>query len=108
MFSFIPDLYAMSPQKGEGQADMMSQLMLFGSIFMIFYFLVIRPQQKKAKLQKNMIESIKVGDEVVTGAGFYGKVKKQPAEKDYVELEIAANTVVKIQKDQIVSVNPEN
>jgi len=108
MFSLIPDLHAMSPQQGEGQASMMSQLMLFGSIFMIFYFLVIRPQQKKAKEQAKMLEAIKVGDFVITAAGLHGTVKKTPADKDFLELEIAQNTVVKLQKDQITSVNPEN
>lgn len=103
MFSLIPDLYAMQPQGGGGGNEMMSQLVMFGAIFMIFFFLVIRPQQKKAKDHAKMLDTLSAGDEVVTAAGIYGKVKKKYDEKDVVELEVAQNTVIKVQKAQITA-----
>ena len=106
MFSLIPDLYAMSPQKDQADPGMMNQLMLFGTIFMIFYFLVIRPQQKKAKAHGKLVDNMKVGDEVITSSGLYGKVKKKSDDQDFIELEIAQNTVIKVQKEQITSINP--
>ncbi|OGG93258.1 MAG: preprotein translocase subunit YajC [Candidatus Lambdaproteobacteria bacterium RIFOXYD2_FULL_50_16] len=103
MFSLVPDLYAMAPKEGGKDPGMMGQLVLFGSIFLIFFFLVVRPQQKKAKAQAQMIDSLEVGDEVVTAAGIYGKIKKKYDDKDFVELEIAHNTVIKIKKDQLTA-----
>ena len=108
MFSLIPSLYAMSPQKGQAESGMMGQLMLFGSIFLIFYLLVIRPQQKKAKAHTKLLEELKAGDDVITATGLYGKIKKKHADKDFVEIEIAPNTVVKIETKQIAGLNPLN
>ncbi|MDT8445363.1 MAG: preprotein translocase subunit YajC [bacterium] len=104
MFSLIPDLYAMQPQGGGSGNEMTSQLVMFGAIFMIFFFLVIRPQQKKAKNLAKMIDNLKNGDEVITAAGIYGKIKKKYDEKDYMELEIAHNTVIRVQKSQVTAV----
>jgi len=86
---------------GGGNSEMVSQLVMFGAIFGIFYFLVIRPQQKKAKDHAKMVESLKVGDEVITASGIYGKIKKTAEAKEYFELEIASGVVVKVIKSQI-------
>ena len=80
---------------------MVSQLVMFGAIFGIFYFLVIRPQQKKAKEHAKMVDSLKTGDEVITSSGIYGKIKKTAEGKEYFELEIASGVVVKVIKSQI-------
>ena len=105
MFSLIPTVYAMAPQGGEAQGPgMAGQFALFGVIFLIFYLLVIRPQQKKAKDAQKMIESLQKGDQVVTQAGIYGKVNKFTGDKDYLHLEIAEKTIVKIKKAQIAEV----
>ena len=65
----------------------------------IFYFLMIRPQSKRAKQQKEMLSAIKSGDEIVTAGGVYGRVKN--VEDNVIVLEIAANTEITLQKGSI-------
>jgi preprotein translocase subunit YajC len=100
MFSLVPDLYAMSTQSGQ-DPGFMGQIILFGAIFLIFFMLVIRPQQKKAKKHRELLSSVQKGDQVVTASGISGKVNKVFDEKDYLLLEIADKTVIQIQKSQI-------
>ena len=100
MFSLVPDLYAMSTQSGQ-DPGFMGQIILFGAIFLIFFMLVIRPQQRKAKKHRELVASIQKGDQVITASGIYGKVNKAFDDKEYVLLEIADKTVIKIQKAQI-------
>ena len=71
-------------------------------IIPIFYFLVIRPQQRQAKAHRDMIASVKRGDMVVTAGGILGKVTK--VDETDVEVEIAANVRVKVVKGTISSV----
>lgn len=104
MFSIIPDLYAMAPQSGGGNPGMMGQLVLFGAIFLIFFMLVIRPQQKKAKKHREMITTMQKGDRVITASGIHGKINKISDDKDTMLLEIAEKTIIKIQKNQIADV----
>ena len=66
-------------------------------IFVIFYFFLIRPQQKKVKEHKAMVESLKRGDKVVTSGGITGTVERLIA-NDKVEVEIAENVKVEIVK----------
>ena len=66
-------------------------------IFVIFYFFLIRPQQKKVKEHKAMVESLKRGDKVVTSGGITGKVERL-IDNDKVEVEIADNVKVEIVK----------
>jgi preprotein translocase subunit YajC len=68
-------------------------------IFVLFWFLLIRPQQKKAKLHNQMLSTLEKGDEVLTTSGLIGKINK--TEDNIVELEIADNVVVKLQKSSI-------
>ena len=98
-FSLVPALYAMASPSD--QSGGMSSLIMFGLIFVIFFFLIIRPQQKKAKRHRLMLESIKKGDQVITGAGIFGTVNKVFDEQNYVLLEIADKIVVKLLKSQI-------
>ena len=66
-------------------------------IFVIFYFFLIRPQQKKVKEHKAMVESLKRGDKVVTSGGIMGTVERL-IDNDKVEVEIAENVKVEIVK----------
>jgi len=68
-------------------------------MFAIFYFLLIRPQQKKAKEHKALLESIKKGDSVVTASGIFGKI--MAVEDGIVSLEVATGVVIKIGKEHI-------
>ena len=66
-------------------------------IFVIFYFFLIRPQQKKVKEHKAMVESLKIGDKVITSGGITGTVERL-IDNDKVEVEIADNVKVEIVK----------
>jgi len=71
-------------------------------IFVIFYFFLIRPQQKKIKEHKNMVSSLKRGDDVVTSGGIVGKVEKVH-DDDKIDLSISENVIVKVVKSTIQS-----
>jgi preprotein translocase subunit YajC len=85
-----------------GSASMISGLIPMVLIFVIFWFLLIRPQQKQMKEQRAKIESAKKGDSVVTGGGFLGKISK--VEGDIVEVEIASGIKVKVVKSTLSDV----
>jgi preprotein translocase subunit YajC len=72
-------------------------------IFAIMYFLLIRPQQKKMKELKAMIDALRRGDQVLTGGGIVGKVTKV-GDDNTIEVEIATGVTVKIVKSTVVSV----
>jgi preprotein translocase subunit YajC len=71
-------------------------------IFVIFYFLLIRPQQKKVKEHRDMVNSIKKSDVVVTSGGIVGKIVKV-SEDDFAELQIADKTIIKVVRSTISS-----
>ena len=77
----------------------LGQVFLFGSIILIMYFFMIRPQQKKQKETKKFIEEIKKGDDVVTIGGLHGKVYS--VDGDTVQLELDSGLKVKVEKSAI-------
>lgn len=83
--------------------DLMSFLPMV-VIFVLFYFMLIRPQVKQAKQHKTMLEALKAGDEVATNGGIIGKVTK--VSEQFVSVEIAANTVVHVQKHTVQTILP--
>jgi len=74
-------------------------------MFAIFYFLLIRPQQKKAKEHKALLEAMKKGDNVITAGGVHGKVTA--VENDLVTLEIASGVNIKITKSYIAAIKKD-
>lgn len=74
-------------------------------MFAIFYFLLIRPQQKKAKQHKELIEGLKVGDTVVTVGGIYGKVAA--IQENVLTIEIATGVKIKVTRSSVASVDKE-
>jgi preprotein translocase subunit YajC len=74
-------------------------------MFAIFYFLLIRPQQKRAKQHKELVESLKVGDQVVTAGGIHGKVAA--VQDTVVTVEVAAGVKIKVNRTSIVSSKQE-
>ena len=72
-------------------------------IFIVFYFLLIRPQQKKAKDQRAMLDALRRGDRVVTGGGILGTVSKVVSPEE-VEVDIASGVRVKVLRSTITSV----
>ena len=71
-------------------------------IFVIFYFFLIRPQQKKVKDHKDMVSSLKRGDEVITGGGLVGKIEKVIGD-DRVDVQISENITVQVVQSTIQS-----
>ena len=73
-------------------------------IFAVFYFLLIRPQEKKRKEQINLISSVQRGETIITNSGVYGKVDNINESDASIDLEIAKNVVIKIAKDSVADI----
>ncbi len=65
-----------SPASAGSEQSMVPTIIMFASIILVFYFLMIRPQQKRQKKHQEMLSSLKTGDKVVTTAGIHGKIDK--------------------------------
>jgi preprotein translocase subunit YajC len=105
MFPFTADVAHAMGGGGSAGADPSQQflgLLPLVAMFAIFYFLLIRPQQKKAKEHKAMLEALKKGDEVVTAAGMMGRVTA--IAEDVVTVEVAPDVKIKFQRNAIASV----
>jgi preprotein translocase subunit YajC len=90
---------------GVGGQGLLSALMLPALLLVVFYFLLIRPQNKRAKEQKEMLSKVAVGDEVATTGGILGKVVE--VGDQFLTLEIASGVSVKLQKFQVAQVLPK-
>lgn len=106
LLNFVTEAYAMgpNPQAGAqpgGAQGMIASLLPLILIFVVFYFLLIRPQQKKAKEHKQMLDNLKKGDKVVTAGGAYGVVES--VADNTVVLKIAENVKVKYGKGYITA-----
>ena len=98
---FIASAYA---QDAAPQNSLLSFLPLI-VIFVVFYFLLIRPQMKRAKEHKALVTQLANGDEVVTTGGLLGKITN--VGDSFVTIELAENVKVKLQKHAIASVMPK-
>jgi preprotein translocase subunit YajC len=96
---------ATQPVKTGGIESLTGMLPFFGIMFAVMYFLMIRPQQKKAKEQRQMMDALGKGDEVVTAGGILGKVVK--VNETYVTIEVSANTEIVVQKHAITTLLPK-
>jgi preprotein translocase subunit YajC len=99
----IPTAHAQAA--GAPQGDPLMSWLLLGGMFVLFYFLLIRPQQKRAKEHKQLVDALKPGDEVVTGGGVLGRVSA--VTDQFASVELAPNVVVKVQRHSIVAVLPK-
>ncbi|WP_200763445.1 preprotein translocase subunit YajC [Nitrosophilus alvini] len=82
-----------------GAAGILGSLFPLIIIFVIFYFLIIRPQQQQAKKHKEMVESLKKGDKIITTGGIVAEVIKP--EEDFIKVKLNDEVVVKIHKDYV-------
>jgi len=103
MSFFISDALAAAPAQGS-QDPIMSFLPLV-LIFVVFYFLLIRPQTKRAKEHKKMVAELSKGDEVVTNGGLLGRVIE--VGENFVQVKIADGVEVKVQKQAIANLMPK-
>jgi preprotein translocase subunit YajC len=99
---FISDAMAASPQS---QGDALMGFLPLVVIFVVFYFLLIRPQSKKAKEHRAMVAALAKGDEVVTNGGVLGKISK--VGENFVELEVAEGMILKVQRQAIANLMPK-
>ena len=96
-------LIAMAPQGGDGGGgSLVSTIIMFGAIFAIFYFMIIRPQQKRAKEREKLLSNIEKGDKIVTSGGVHATIVG--IEEKTVLIEIAPNVKVKVERSAIGSV----
>ncbi len=91
-----------APAKGP---SLIETLTLPLGFLVIMYFLIIRPQQKKAKDQANLMSNLKAGDEVVTTGGIIGKIRS--VSDQFITLEISQNTAVKVLKGNITGLTKQ-
>ena len=99
---FATPAYAQAANPG-GAAAGLQTLIMFGLIFAIMYFLMIRPQQKKMKEHRQMVEALRRGDQVITQGGLIGKVTKVKDDNE-IDLEISDGVKVRVIKSTIVQV----
>lgn len=98
---FIEPAYA---QAAQSQSPLLTFLPLV-AIFVIFYFLIIRPQNKKQKEHREMVGALATGDEVVTAGGVLGKVTA--VGEQFLDVEIANNVTIKVQRHTVAAVLPK-
>lgn len=97
----ISPAYAQAAQ----QPNTFGALLPLVAIFVIFYFLIIRPQNKKQKEHREMVATLSAGDEVVTAGGVLGKVTA--VAEQFLDVEIAGNVTVKVQRHTVAAVLPK-
>jgi preprotein translocase subunit YajC len=101
---FISTAMAAEPVAGPGGSGMSSIIMMV-LFAVVFYFLLIRPQSKRQKEQKSMLEAIQKGDEVVTSGGILGKVNK--VADNFIILNVGNNVEMKFQKHAVTATLPK-
>lgn len=99
--NLFPPAYAQGIGGGGGEG--LAAFLPFVLIFVVFYFLLIRPQQKRAKDHRQMVKQLRRNDKVVTAGGIVGKVARAPDEGE-VEIEIAEGVRVKVVRETITQV----
>jgi|SRR5215831_760084 len=100
----ISQAFAQTAPSGAGGMDIMSLLPLI-AMFVLLYFLLLRPQMKRAKEQKQMIAALQKGDEVITSGGTLGRVTK--VSDNYINLEIANNVEITVQRSAVQTLLPK-
>jgi len=98
---FIQNAYAQGAQQGDGTSFIIMMALMFAA----FYFLLIRPQQKKQKQHAELVSALKVGDEVLTAGGILGRITG--VSEHYAVISVSDNTEIKIQKASVSMVVPK-
>ena len=102
--SIITPAYAQAAPAASPGADYMTFLPMI-AIFVVFYFLLIRPQQKRAKETKAMLAALQKGDEVVTAGGIVGRIAKLG--EQYATVEIAPSVEITVQRGAVTQLLPK-
>ncbi|WP_407059120.1 preprotein translocase subunit YajC [Ralstonia syzygii subsp. celebesensis] len=101
----ISDAYAQTAGAAPGAGSGLMSFLPIILMFVVLWFIMIRPQMKRQKETKTMLEALAKGDEVVTAGGILGKVTK--VADQYVTVEVAPNTEVTVQKNAVTTVLPK-
>lgn len=104
MSLFISQAHAAAEGQPEGSMSFILMMVVFAAIF---YFMIYRPQAKRTKAHKSLMESIAKGDEVLTQGGLIGRVVKVNAENDYLQIELNENNIISIKRDYVTAVLPK-
>ena len=104
LFATMPALAMAQDAAGQGMGAM-GQIIFFAGFILIFYFLIWRPQSKRTKEHKALMEGLNKGDEVVISGGIAGKITK--VADDFIVLEIADNVEVNVQKVAVAAALPK-
>ena len=99
-------IIAMAPQQGQGSGSYISTIVMFGLIAFIFYFMILRPQQKRQKERQQILDNVKKGDKVVTISGMHATVIG--LEEKTVLLQAADNVKLKFDKTAIQVITKES
>ena len=87
------------------QGDLLTTMLPMIAIFVVFYFLLIRPQQKKAKEQRTMLSALEKGNEVVTAGGIVGRITR--ISDQYITVEVAPGTEITLQRQAVAQLLPK-
>lgn len=99
----FPTAYAQ--EAAAQQPSMLYNVILFGGMFLLFYLILWRPQSKRAKEHRELVEGISKGDEVMTSGGLLGKVTR--VSEDYMAIEVAEGIELKVQKSSVAAALPK-
>ena len=102
---FISSAYAQSAGAPADLASSVPNILLFGVMLVVLYFVTIRPQMKKQKEHKAMVEALAKGDEVVTAGGLVGKISKLG--DNFLGVEFANGVEIQMQRSAVVQVLPK-
>lgn len=105
MSFFISDAMAAASTNASPQADGTFSLVMIAVIFVLFYFMLIRPQNKKAKEHRDLVGRLKKGDEIITSGGILAKVVS--LDEQYIKISLAEGIEISLQRGAVVAVLPK-
>ncbi len=105
MSFFISDAFAVASTTSAGPGDSTFSLVMIAAIFALFYFMIIRPQNKKAKEHRDLLTRLKKGDEVVTSGGMLAKIVS--LDEQYIKISPSEGVEINMQKGSIIAVLPK-
>lgn len=101
---FIANAYAQTTG-ATSQTDMLTSFLPMIAIFVVFYFLLIRPQQKRSKEQRELLAALEKGNEVITAGGMVGRIAR--INDQYVTLEVASGVEITVQRSSVSQLLPK-
>ena len=102
---FISSAYAQTAAGGGDMFSSLGSMLPLVLMFVVLYFIMIRPQMKRQKEHKSMVEALAKGDEVVTSGGMLGRVSKMG--ETYLHIEVANGVELQVQRSSVVQVLPK-